>query len=72
MATIDILNQIKAGSNIENKLSEKFGLNLNPLPKSGIANISDPDQVLENFGPVNKDVRDYVVNYMKDALSNSH
>lgn len=71
MAIIDILNQIKAGSNIENKLSEKFGLNLNPFPKSGIANISDPDQVLENFGPVNKDVRDYVVNYMKDALSNS-
>lgn len=71
MATLDILNDIKASSSIETKLQEKFGLKLNPFPKSGIANISEPDNVVSTLIPANQETIKSVISYMKDALSNS-
>lgn len=71
MATINILEKIKSASNLDNQLFEKFGLKLNPFPKSGIANLSDSDEVVGSLEPVDKDVMTKVIHYMIDALSQS-
>lgn len=67
--TNNILDKIKAASNIESNLQEKFGLKLNPFPKSGIAHISDPDRVVGSLVPIYDDVTNNIVEYMTDALS---
>lgn len=71
MATIDILNNIKSASKIETKLQGKFGLKLNPFPKSGIANISGSDNIVGALPPVYDETINNIASYMKDALSNS-
>lgn len=69
MVTNSILDRIKAASKIESNLQQKFGLKINPFPKSGIANISDSENVVGSLAPAYDDVTKEVVNYMMDALS---
>lgn len=66
---IDILNQIKAAENLRSNLTEKFGLKYNPFPRSGIANLADPDEVTLALQPALTSTATDIVNYMKDALS---
>jgi len=66
---IDILNQIKAAENLQSNLTEKFGLKYNPFPRSGIANLADPDEVTLALQPALTSTATDIVNYMKDALS---
>lgn len=47
----DILNRIKTAENLESNLSNKFGLRYNPFPRSGIANIDDPDEITRALVP---------------------
>ena len=68
---IDILNQIKAAENVQSNLNEKFGLRYNPFPRSGIANLTDSDEVTLALQPALSSTATEIVNYMKDALSHA-
>lgn len=59
------LNQIESS---KNELKEKFFLNYNPFPKSGIAIIDESDKVVSRLSPVNEDVANSLFEYIKDAL----
>ena len=67
----DILNRIKTAENLESNLSNKFGLRYNPFPRSGIANIDDPDEITRALVPAYSETATEIVNYMRDALSQS-
>lgn len=67
----EILSQIKTAENFETNLSNKFGLKYNPFPRSGIANIDDSDEVTLSLVPAFADTAKEIVNYMRDALSQS-
>ena len=67
----NILDKIKTVENLEGNLTEKFSLKFNPFQKSGIANISDSDDVVREFAPTSPEVTDKIIKYMQDALSNS-
>ena len=63
------LNQIESS---KNELKEKFFLNYNPFPKSGIAIIDESDKVVSRLSPVNEDVANSLFEYIKDALYTNH
>lgn len=67
----DVLGRIKTVEDLEGNLRKKFSLSINPFPKSGIANISDADNVVGKLEPISDEVTNEIVLYMKDALSNS-
>lgn len=67
----NILDKIKTVENLEGNLMDKFSLKFNPFQKSGIANISDSDDVVGELIPTSLDVTDKIIKYMQDALSNS-
>ena len=63
-----ILSQLNNLSTGTDKILEKFGLNHNPFPKSGIASVSDKSELVGKLIPVKKDTLDTILNYIKDAL----
>lgn len=63
-----ILSQLNNLSTGTDKILEKFGLNHNPFPKSGIASVSDKSEIVGKLIPVKKDTLDTILNYIKDAL----
>ena len=67
----DILEKIKVVENLGGNLKDKFSLKFNPFPKSGIANISDPDDVVGELIPSTNEITNEIILYMQDALSNS-
>ena len=67
----DVLGRIKTVEDLEGNLRKKFSLSINPFPKSGIANISDTDNVVGKLEPTSDEITNRIVLYMKDALSNS-
>ena len=67
----DVLGRIKTVEDLEGNLRKKFSLSINPFPKSGIANISDTDNVVGKLEPTSDEITNSIVLYMKDALSNS-
>lgn len=67
----DVLGRIKTVEDLEGNLRKKFSLSINPFPKSGIANISDTDNIVGKLEPTSDEITNRIVLYMKDALSNS-
>ncbi|MCR4828325.1 MAG: hypothetical protein K5864_02575 [Bacteroidales bacterium] len=67
----NILDKIKTVDSLEGNLIEKFSLKINPFPKSGIANISDADNIVGELVPTSEEITNEIVRYMQDALSNS-
>lgn len=67
----NILDKIKTVENLEGNLMEKFSLKFNPFQKSGIANISDSDDIVGALIPTSPEITDEIIKYMQDALSNS-
>jgi|GEM_PF-693479 len=52
----------------DNILKDKFGLNYNPFPKSGIAVIDEADEIVSKLSPINQDNSKTIVDYIRDAL----
>lgn len=46
----------------------KFGLNFNPFPKSGTANINESTETTEFLMPIDTDVLSGIINYVGDSL----
>lgn len=68
---MDILGKLSQIENQKNILKEKFSLNYNPFPKSGIAIINESDDIVSSLSPVNDEVVNTIFEYIKDALYNS-
>jgi len=69
MEMTTIIDEIKKTPTLEGQLKTKFGLLINPFPKSGIANLSDPERVTAALAPIHHDTLQKVINYMKDAIA---
>ena len=69
--SMDILGKLSQIENQKNILKEKFFLNYNPFPKSGIAIINESDDTVSSLSPVNDEVVNTIFEYIKDALYNS-
>ena len=69
--SMDILGKLSQIENQKNILKEKFFLNYNPFPKSGIAIINESDDIVSSLSPVNDEVVNTIFEYIKDALYNS-
>lgn len=63
-----ILSQLNNLSTGVDKITEKFGLNHNPFPKSGIASVSDKSETVGRLTPVREETLEIILNYIKDAL----
>lgn len=68
MESTNLISEIKKISNIGSELKDKFGLDYNPFPKSGIAYIGESDEVTSKLSPAFKKTAQEIVNYMQDAL----
>lgn len=68
MESNSLISEIKKVSNIGSELKEKFGLEYNPFPKSGIAYIADSDEITSQLSPAYKKTASEIVTYMQDAL----
>ena len=68
--SMDILGKLSQIENQKNILKEKFSLNYNPFPKSGIAIINESDDIVSSLSPVNDEVVNTIFEYIKDALYN--
>ena len=63
------LDSLLANLSSDGQLKEKFGLNYNPFPRSGIAVIDDADKVLGKLVPLHKDVSRKIVDYITDVIN---
>lgn len=69
MNDVSILDQIRSASTLESALKEKFELNSNPFPKSGIANLGTADDVMETLSPVDDDVMQKIAAFLSDIIA---
>jgi len=65
MNIIDRLNSVETQKTV---LKERFGLEYNPFPRSGIAIISESDKIVEKLMPVDEDALNTIFNFISDAL----
>lgn len=65
LSIIDRLNSVETQ---RTALKERFGLEFNPFPRSGIAIISEADKVAERLMPVDEETINIIVNFISDAL----
>lgn len=61
----DIINKKK--TNQEDRF-KKFGLDFNPFPKSGTANINDSGDLVKSLTPIDEDIHKKIVEYVADSL----
>lgn len=71
MESNNLISEIKKVSNISSDLKEKFGLEYNPFPKSGIAYIEESEEITSQLSPAYKETAQEIVTYMQDALENA-
>lgn len=71
MESNNLISEIKKVSNISSDLKEKFGLEYNPFPKSGIAYIGESEEITSQLSPAYKETAQEIVTYMQDALENA-
>ena len=71
MESNNLISEIKKVSNISSELKEKFGLEYNPFPKSGIAYIGESEEITSQLSPAYKETAQEIVTYMQDALENA-
>lgn len=72
MESNTLISEIKKVSNISSDLKEKFGLEYNPFPKSGIAYIGESEKITSRLSPAYKKTAVEIVNYMQDALEKAN
>lgn len=65
---INIIDRLNSVETQHTALKERFGLEFNPFPRSGIAIISESDKVAEQLMPADEDTVNKIVNYISDAL----
>lgn len=65
---INIIDRLNSVETQRTALKERFGLEYNPFPRSGIAIISESDKVAEQLMPVEEETVNKIVNYISDAL----
>lgn len=63
-----LISEIKKVSNISSDLKDKFGLEYNPFPKSGIAYIGESEDITSRLSPAYQETAQEIVSYMQDAL----
>lgn len=63
------LDSLLANLSSDGQLKEKFGLNYNPFPRSGIAVIDDTDKALGKLVPLHKDVSRKIIDYITDVIN---
>lgn len=63
------LDSLLANLSSDGQLKEKFGLNYNPFPRSGIAVIDDTDKALGKLVPLRKDVSRKIIDYITDVIN---
>lgn len=68
MDSINLISEIKKVSYISSDLKEKFGLEYNPFPKSGIAYIGESEEITSKLLPAYHKTAEEIVTYMQDAL----
>ena len=65
---INIIDRLNSVETQHTALKERFGLEFNPFPRSGIAIISESDKVAEQLMPADEDTVNKIANYISDAL----
>lgn len=65
MNIIDRLNSVETQKTV---LKERYGLEYNPFPRSGIAIISESDKIVEKLMPVDEEALNTIFNFISDAL----
>lgn len=65
---IDILERLNSVANLQNVLHNRFKLDFNPFPKSGIASINDSDAVVGRLVPLDGTITEKIFSYIQDAL----
>lgn len=65
---INIIDRLNSVETQHTALKDRFGLEFNPFPRSGIAIISESDKVAEQLMPADEDTVNKIVNYISDAL----
>lgn len=65
MNIIDRLNSAETQSTV---LKQRYGLEYNPFPRSGIAILSESDKVAERLMPVDEDTIDSIFHFISDVL----
>lgn len=65
---INIIDRLNSVENQRTALKERFGLEYNPFPRSGIAIISEADKIAERLMPVDEETLNVIVNFISDAL----
>lgn len=68
MMNINIIDRLNSVENQRTVLKERFGLEYNPFPRSGIAIISEADKIAERLMPVDEGTLNVIVNFISDAL----
>ena len=63
------LDSLLANLSSDGQLKEKFGLNYNPFPRSGISVIDDTDKALGKLVPLHKDVSRKIIDYITDVIN---
>ena len=65
---INIIDRLNSVEVQRTALKERFGLEYNPFPRSGIAIISEADKIAERLMPVDEGTLNVIVNFITDAL----
>lgn len=65
----EILKAFEKAQDIETNLKSKFNMSSNPFPKSGIADLDEPDDVKGVLIPVSQEVQDKIVKYIINSMS---
>ena len=65
---INIIDRLNNVETQRTALKERFGLEYNPFPRSGIAIISEADKVAERLMPVEEETINIIFNFISDAL----
>lgn len=65
---MNIIDRLKSVETQTTVLKERYGLEFNPFPRSGIANISESDKIVEKLMPVDEESLNTIFNFISDAL----
>ena len=68
---LNILDRLNNADKQLTILKERFGLEYNPFPRSGIAIINENDKITERLMPIDNEVIELIINFIKDSVYNS-
>ncbi len=68
---INILDRLNNADALQTTFKERFGLEYNPFPRSGIAIINENDKISERLMPVDNEVIELIINFIRDSVYNS-